>query len=206
MSESLELVMLTVGSWQENCYIARDRNSGQCIVIDPGDEADRILATVGSQHVAAIMLTHAHGDHVGAVEAVRAATGAKVHIHPAEAAQLAPIKADELITDGDSITLGDHRLGAIHTPGHTPGMITFLLPDNRAVVGDTIFAGGPGRTWSADDFRATLDTLRLILTWPDETVCYPGHGPSFQLGNIRSQIAAFVDRPHPTGFYGDAEW
>ena len=94
----------------------------------------------------------------------------------------------------------------MHTPGHSDGMISFLLPDNRAIVGDTIFEGGPGRTWSADGFRATLQTLRTILTWPDDTVCYPGHGNAFRLGDLRRRIEAFVERDHPADFYGDAEW
>jgi glyoxylase-like metal-dependent hydrolase (beta-lactamase superfamily II) len=94
----------------------------------------------------------------------------------------------------------------VHTPGHTDGEVSFLLPDNQAIVGDTIFEGGPGRTNNAPDFRTMLSTLHTILQWPDDTMCYPGHGSSFRLGDIRSHVEAFVARDHGDDFHGDAEW
>ena len=86
-------------------------------------------------------------------------------------------------------------------------MICFVLEDDaRAIVGDTIFAGGPGRTWSAEDFKTTLRTLRdVVLAWPDDTVCYPGHGPTFRLGDLRPQIKRFIAKDHGD-FHGDATW
>jgi glyoxylase-like metal-dependent hydrolase (beta-lactamase superfamily II) len=78
--------------------------------------------------------------------------------------------------------------------------------DNRAIVGDTIFDGGPGKTWSAAGFRQSCQTLRhVVLAWPDEMVCYPGHGPAFRLGDRRAQIVAFLGKDH-ADFYGDAAW
>jgi len=78
--------------------------------------------------------------------------------------------------------------------------------DHRVIVGDTIFAGGPGHTQSAADFQTTLGTLRnVVLAWPDETICYPGHGPSFRIGDLRPAIEAFLDRDHGD-FFGDATW
>lgn len=105
------------------------------------------------------------------------------------------------------MTVGAHTLQVYEAPGHIDDQICFVLQDDtRAIVGDTIFAGGPGRTRSAEAFRTTLHTLRtVVLTWPDETVCYPGHGPHFRLGDIRAQVEAFVQRDHGD-FYGDAEW
>jgi glyoxylase-like metal-dependent hydrolase (beta-lactamase superfamily II) len=86
-------------------------------------------------------------------------------------------------------------------------MLCFALEgDPRVVVGDTIFEGGPGKTWSAEDFQTTLQTLRqVILAWPDETVCYPGHGPHFRLGDRRAAIEAFLRKDHGE-FCGDATW
>jgi glyoxylase-like metal-dependent hydrolase (beta-lactamase superfamily II) len=86
-------------------------------------------------------------------------------------------------------------------------MISFeLLNDSRIIVGDTLFDGGPGRTWSAEQFQTTLKTLReIVLNWPDETTCYPGHGPSFRLGDRRAAIEAFLNKDHGD-FYGDATW
>jgi hydroxyacylglutathione hydrolase len=196
---------LTVGALQENCYILSDAGSTQVLVVDPGDEADRILAAIGSRNVAAILLTHAHRDHIGAVNEVAAASGAPVYLHPADAHMLGPVRVGRWLTDGATIAFNDATVHVVHTPGHTPGQCCFLV-GGLALVGDTIFDGGPGRSWCPDDFRTTLQTLRSVLAWPDDTLCYPGHGPAFKLGKTRSRIAAFVDRAHPSDFYGDAEW
>jgi glyoxylase-like metal-dependent hydrolase (beta-lactamase superfamily II) len=103
--------------------------------------------------------------------------------------------------------VGEHRLIAHNTPGHTPDPVCYAVEqDDRILVGDAIFEGGPGKTWSPEDFRTALDTLRrVILAWPDETRCYPGHGGPFRLGDIRSAVEAFVARDHGR-FCGDATW
>lgn len=207
MSEnSLEIVQVTVGPLQAHCYIVTNSATLQCVVIDPGSEPDRILPAIGNCRVQAILLTHGHRDHTGAVNDVRAATGAMVEIHPADTGLIDHIRIDGALEDGKTIMIGTQSLRVAHTPGHTAGMVSFLLDDGRAIVGDTVFAGGPGRTWAAEDFQTTLHTLRTILTWPDETICYPGHGEAFRLGDIRPQIEAFVARTHSADFFGDAEW
>lgn len=203
----LEIVTLTVGEFAENCTIVRDRASGTALVIDPGDEAHQILAAIGDLGVEQIVLTHAHRDHIGAVNQIRASTGASVAIHPADAHMLGPVRADIFLRGDETIALGAHVIRLARTPGHTPGMLSLLLPNGHAIVGDTIFDGGPGKTWCPDDFQTTLRTLReVVLRWPDETICHPGHGATFRLGDRRAQIAAFVERDHDAGFFGDAEW
>ena len=206
-SATLDLRTVAVGSYQENCYVLVDPATDQALVFDPGAEPERILPLIGTAQVTAILLTHAHADHIGAVDAVHAATGAPVSIHAAELPALGAVRHDTLLGDGDTLAFGAHAIRAIHTPGHTPGMLTFVVDERIAIVGDTIFAGGPGRTWSAADFATTLRTLRdTILGWPDSYTCYPGHGPAFAIGDIRSRVERFVAREHPAGFYGDAEW
>ena len=114
---------------------------------------------------------------------------------------------DAWFADGDTFTLGEYTLQIIHTPGHTHGMVTLMLPDNRAIVGDTIFQGGPGKTWAPHYFKVTLETLQnIVLNWPDDTQCFPGHGPSFRLGDERSKIEAFLQREHPDDLRGDVTW
>jgi glyoxylase-like metal-dependent hydrolase (beta-lactamase superfamily II) len=82
-----------------------------------------------------------------------------------------------------------------------------MLPDGRAIVGDTIFQGGPGRTWSPEDFELTMKTMReIVFRWPDETECFPGHGPSFRIGDERPLFEAFVNRGYPSDLYGDVTW
>jgi glyoxylase-like metal-dependent hydrolase (beta-lactamase superfamily II) len=94
----------------------------------------------------------------------------------------------------------------LYTPGHTADQMCIALDDARVIVGDTIFAGGPGKTWSVEGFRTTCQTLRkVILRWSDDTVCYPGHGSSFRLGDQRSAIEAFLRKDHGA-FFGDATW
>ena len=119
----------------------------------------------------------------------------------------ANIVADRWLNDGDQVEVGAHRLQVYYAPGHIDDQICFALQgDPRVIVGDTIFAGGPGKTWNAEQFRTTLATLRdVVLPWPDDTVCYPGHGPSFRLGDLRPAIEAFVAKDHGD-FFGDAEW
>lgn len=200
-----ELRVQPVGVLQTNCYVL-PLSDTRCVVFDPGAEPDKLQDLIGGLDVAAILLTHAHSDHIGAVNDIKRVSDAPVYLHPADLSLATSIRIDYEIADGESIRVDDVAITAIHTPGHTAGMISFLLPDNQAIVGDTLFEGGPGKTWSAEDFRTTVETLRLILEWPDEMVCYPGHGPSFRLGDLRARIQAFVERGHPADFYGDAEW
>jgi glyoxylase-like metal-dependent hydrolase (beta-lactamase superfamily II) len=207
MPDQLTITALPVGSYQANCYLLAAPESNRCIVIDPGAEAPAILERIGQREVTAILLTHGHHDHIGAVEAVRKATGARVYLHPADADLVGRLKLDESLSNGATIMLDRHTLCVHHAPGHTAGQVCFVLDDGRAIVGDTIFEGGPGKTWSAEGFQMTLQTLRnVVLPWPDETVCYPGHGTPYRLGDIRPQVKAFLARQHPAKFYGDATW
>jgi glyoxylase-like metal-dependent hydrolase (beta-lactamase superfamily II) len=153
----------------------------------------------------AILLTHSHPDHIGALDEMRQRLGVPLMAHQQAAAH--GIQSERALVDGDTVQVGSHRLRVYYTPGHIDDQICFAIEDDpRTIVGDTIFAGGPGKTWSVEDFQTTLTTLRtVVLAWPDATVCYPGHGPAFRLGDIRAQVEAFVQQAHGA-FYGDAEW
>jgi glyoxylase-like metal-dependent hydrolase (beta-lactamase superfamily II) len=172
----MELVARTVGPWPMNTYALICPETRESVLFDPGADPDTLEEMLANSTPIAIILTHTHPDHIGALEEMRQRLGVP--------------------------------LLAAYTPGHIPDMICFGIEgDTRVIVGDTIFAGGPGRTWSAADFKTTLQTLRnVVLSWPDDTLCYPGHGPVFRLGDLREQIEAFVDRDHGADFHGDAEW
>jgi hydroxyacylglutathione hydrolase len=203
---ALELSRLEVGPWPMNSYILLCPESGTSAIVDPGAEAERLLAMTAQTQVAAIFLTHGHADHVGALKEVKEASGAPVYLHPLEAERF-KISCDVPFEDGMLIRLGRSWLHAIHTPGHTSGMVSLDLQDGRVLVGDTLFRGGPGRTWSAADFSLTMQTLRQILfTLPDETVFYPGHGDSGRIGEERPAFESFVERGWSSSLHGDVTW
>ena len=205
MTLPLTLKIATVGPWPMNSYALICPTTGQSVLIDPGAEPDKLAALLTDSTPVAILLTHAHPDHVGALAEMRDRLNVPVFMHPADSPMM--IMADSWLANGDTFTLGQHTLQIIHTPGHTPGMVTFMLPDNRAIVGDTIFQGGPGKTWSPHYFKVTLETMRnIVFTWPDDTLCHPGHGPAFRLGDERPAFESFLQHKQSDELFGDVTW
>lgn len=189
------LQVIVVGPLQVNCYIVADENSNEAIVIDPGDEPDRIMEIVKENNlkVKYIVCTHGHFDHVGAVTEIKEETGAKIIIHKDELEiycgardqaafwgyELAPLPEPDIFVDeGDNIGFGNLSFVVIHTPGHSPGSIS-LYSENVVFTGDTLFAGSVGRTdfYGGDIERLKKSFLRL-LSLPSETKVFSGHGPS----------------------------
>lgn len=209
------LQTLLVGPLGVNCYILGDENTREAIVIDPGGNARDILNAL--QHyqlaVGAIVNTHAHFDHILALNEIRAATRAPFMLHADEAPVLAsaqisaamfgmgisqPTPADRLLRDGDAVSAGAITLKVLHTPGHTPGGIC-LLNEKRVFVGDTLFQGSIGRTdFPGGDYGTLMQSIRdKLLPLGDDMVVYPGHGPATTIGEEK-QLNPFV-RPLVTG-------
>lgn len=203
----MRVLRVTVGPLQENAYVLADEASGACAVIDPGAEAERLVATVReaggpSARVVAILLTHAHLDHVGAVGEVAAATGAPVWLHAGDLPlyRVAPQRArefgwsvptlpepDRFFADGGEVGVGEIVLEVRHAPGHSPGHVV-LVGDGLAFVGDCVFAGSIGRSDLPGGDAGTLlrSIARTILTLPGDTVLYPGHGPETTVARERA--------------------
>lgn len=209
----LELRTREVGpSWTMNTFAMVCPTTRQSVLIDPGIDPQALLEMLADSKPIGILVTHPHLDHIGALDEMRTRLNVPVMAHPESHLGDASRPAERHLNHGDTITVGQHTIRVYHTPGHTPGQICFVLwdeageGDQRAIVGDTIFEGGPGHTRSAEDFKTTLQTLHdVILPWPDDALCYPGHGPHFRLGDKRADIKAFLAKDHGD-FHGDATW
>ncbi|HZB76682.1 MAG TPA: MBL fold metallo-hydrolase [Solirubrobacteraceae bacterium] len=214
----MDVRTFTVGPVQENCHIARRDGAREAIVVDPGDEPERLLGAIAALEldVAAILLTHTHFDHVGAVAPVAEATGAEVWCPEIEAPVLADImryvpwdgfgpfesyQAEHLLRGGERLHLAGLEIDVLFTPGHSPGHVTYAIGSERAVFsGDVLFAGSIGRTDLPGGDHATLmrTLATLAETLPDETVVYPGHMQTTTIGHERRSnpfLAQFAARP-----------
>jgi glyoxylase-like metal-dependent hydrolase (beta-lactamase superfamily II) len=208
MMNQLQLETRQVGAWGMNSYALICPLTNQSVLIDPGDDPDLLQEMLGRSQPMAILLTHTHIDHIGALDAMRQRLAVPVLGHDGPHEPLGKdVGLDGVLHDGDTFVVGQYKLRIYYAPGHIGDQICFAVDeDKRVVVGDTIFDGGPGRTWSVAGFQTTLQTLRrVVLPWPDEMVCYPGHGPAFRLGDRRAQIEAFLAKDH-SDFFGDATW
>jgi hydroxyacylglutathione hydrolase len=203
----LELRQRQVGPWGMNTYALVCPETKESVLIDPGDDPIQLEEMLEGSNPIAILITHTHEDHIGALPEMRTLLGVPVMAHPGPHVNDIEPQPERHLNKGDRLKVGNHTLYIHYTPGHAPDQICFELEnDDRIIVGDTLFEGGPGRTRSHEDFLRSLRTLReVVMRWPDDTICYPGHGPSFRLGALRDKIDAFQGKDFP-GFYGDATW
>ncbi len=172
---------LVVGELETNCYIVTCRKTGIQTVIDPGGDPERILPLLKTPD--SILLTHCHFDHTGAVPALKERFDIPCHCGELEPCGL----CDRRLRDGDSVTVGELVLEALHTPGHTPGGISYRLRD-VLFCGDTIFLGAMGAThYPGGDFETLIGTItRKVFSLPDDTLLLPGHGPETTVGREKA--------------------
>ncbi len=191
----MEVETLTVGAFGSNCFLMANK-AGDALVIDPGDEADRIIDALRTRQwrVAAYLITHGHVDHVSALAAVHRAFPAPVAMHPVDAAWAfsernampplydvpeAPSQIDRSIAEGQTWEDIGLRYHVLEVPGHSPGHVAFHFPDQALLFsGDVIFQGTVGRTdLPGGDSRVLTQSLRRLVTLPDDTRIFCGHGP-----------------------------
>jgi glyoxylase-like metal-dependent hydrolase (beta-lactamase superfamily II) len=203
---SLDVEMLTVGPVAENCFLVRQEGSDKLLVVDPGEEAERILAAVQETgaEVEAILITHCHFDHIGAVAPVAAATGAPVYCPRIEQPVLADImsyvpypgfgpfesyEADHTVAGGETLELAGMELDVVFTPGHSPGHVTYAVRGEDALFsGDVLFQGSVGRVdLPGGDGPTLLASIgNLVDSFPEQTVVHPGHMGTTTLGAERA--------------------
>jgi hydroxyacylglutathione hydrolase len=196
---ALHLRGLSVGPLEENCWLVVDDVAGEAVLVDPGDEADRILGALDASgaRLTAIWLTHAHFDHVGAIAAIKRVHDVPVYLHPLDgplygfAAQSAarwglsveqPPPAERALAEGDTVRVGTLAFTVMHAPGHAPGHVVFH-GHGVALSGDCLFAGSIGRSDLPFSNPAHLAaSLERIAALPPDTVVHPGHGPTTTIG------------------------
>jgi len=202
----MDVRAFTVGPVAENCFIARVDGSDRAVIVDPGEEEDRILGAVDELGVIvdAILITHCHFDHIGAVAPVAGATGAPVYCPEMEVPVLADIMsfvpwpgfgpyesydADETVAGGERLSLAGLDIDVLFTPGHSPGHVTYAVPDHGALFsGDVLFKGSIGRTdLPGGNAPTLLESIRKLADgYPPETTVYPGHMGVTTLGAERA--------------------
>jgi hydroxyacylglutathione hydrolase len=202
----MDVRMFTVGPVQENCFLFRRDGSDRALIVDPGEEAERLLGAIDELGVTldAILLTHTHFDHVGAVAPVARATGAPVYCPKLEVPVLQDIMAfvpwagfgpfeswdpEETVEGGERLELAGFEIDVLFTPGHSPGHVTYAIADEQALfAGDVLFQGSVGRTdLPGGDWPTLAASIQSLLdAYPDETVVHPGHMGLTTLGRERA--------------------
>jgi hydroxyacylglutathione hydrolase len=170
----IEQVILSMDGFEVNAYVIHALEGD--IIVDAGSEPEKILAPTRNP-VSAILITHGHADHTSALDTLRKRTGAPVYMHP-EDAEGAGVRGYEPLQDGESMVLAGQRLYTIHTPGHSPGSVTFVVGKDQ-IVGDLVLPGSVGRTdIQGASWKEIEVSLRKVMPyWEDETHLYTGHGP-----------------------------
>jgi glyoxylase-like metal-dependent hydrolase (beta-lactamase superfamily II) len=202
----MDVRMFTVGPVAENTFLFRRDGSDRALIVDPGDEAPKLLGAIEALGVTldGILLTHTHFDHVGAVAPVARATGAEVWVPEIEKFVLADINsyqpfpgigpfedwdAEHTVTGGETLELAGFEIDVLFTPGHSPGHVTYAIPDEQVLFsGDVLFQGSVGRTdLPGGDWPTLLESIRtLVDSYPEDSTVYPGHMGITTLGRERA--------------------
>jgi glyoxylase-like metal-dependent hydrolase (beta-lactamase superfamily II) len=194
-----------LGPFGTNSYLLICQKTRDSAIVDAPGNAEKVLQRLEGTQPKHILMTHNHMDHVGALADLKAALNVPLAAHADDADGL-PVKPEQFLNDGDTISFGEITLDVLHTPGHTPGSLCFLA-GKYLISGDTIFPGGPGKTWSPADFKQIVESLtKKIFTLPGETQLFPGHGDSSIVEKEKQEFETFSSKSHDPNLCGDVIW
>jgi len=204
-NEYVQIDRLRLGPFDTNSYIITCPLTGECVLVDAPAGASEILKALEGTHPKCIMITHNHMDHIGALTELKSELRIPVGAHRLDAHGL-PLRPDLLLNEGEKVTCGKMSLKVLHTPGHTPGSLCFLI-GSYLISGDTVFPGGPGKTKSPADLKEIIESITSkIFILPDDTEVYPGHGDPTLLRKEKREFAVFSSRSHDPDLFGDVLW
>jgi hydroxyacylglutathione hydrolase len=204
-NESLQIDRLKLGPFDNNSYILTCPLTGDSVLIDAPTEAQEILKAVKETHPRYILITHNHRDHIGALSELKSKLRIPIGIHRLDTKGL-PLQPEILLADGEKVSFGNISLKVLHTPGHTPGSLCFLI-GTHLISGDTIFPGGPGKTDSPANLKQIIESITSkIFVLPDDTGIHPGHGDSTVLRKEKEEFAIFSSHLHHPNLFGDVLW
>lgn len=203
--DAIRIFKTLCGPYGNNAYLIVSTQTAESIIIDAPPEPGEILEEAKSTQVNNILITHGHQDHLEGLKEMTDATGAPVYVHTEDAARL-PVPPGLLLNGGDTIMVGAIEVKVVHTPGHTPGSVCFLV-GKHLFSGDTLFPGGPGKTGSPEAFQQIIKSITdTLFTLPDDTALLPGHGQDSILGISKEEYRAFAAKSHPADLSGDVLW
>ncbi len=191
--DGLEIHKVVVGPYENNVFVLRCTETGDAVLLDAANEHDKLLELCRALGVTSVLETHGHWDHIQAVPQLRDA-GYAVHVTAEDAAMLPSY--DQVLDDDSVIEVGRLRLRTIHTPGHTPGSMCFLVEGRPLLFsGDTLFPGGPGNTKNGGHFPTIIESVESkLFTLPPDTLVMPGHGLDTTVGTERPHLQDWIDR------------
>ena len=203
--EFVQIDRLKLGPYDTNSYILTCPRTGDSVLVDAPAEGSEILKALKETHPRYILITHNHMDHIGALSELKSKLRVPIGVHRLDANSL-PLQAEMILEDGEKVPCGNMSLKVLHTPGHTPGSLSFLI-GKHLISGDTIFPGGPGKTKSPADLKLIIESITSkIFVLPDDTAIYPGHGDSTLLRKEKEEFAIFSSRSHDPNLFGDVLW
>lgn len=203
--DNVQIERLELGPFGTNAYVVICQKTGDSVLIDAPADASTIMGRLVGTNPRYILLTHNHMDHIGALSELRSGLKIPLAAHLADSRSL-PSPPEILLNDGDMLSFGNIKLEVLHTPGHTPGSLCFKV-GQYLLSGDTIFPGGPGKTWSPVDLSQIVKSITdKIFALSDDTRIYPGHGDFTTLKKEKGEFAVFSSRPHNPNLCGDVLW